>query len=83
MENKANSTVLYIVGAGRSGSTLIERIFGIFTGWVNVGELVGIFRRLVLFNERCGVVPVFVIVPSGAKWASAHLAAGIRTMHAG
>ena len=54
MENKANSTVLYIVGAGRSGSTLIERILGTFTGWVNVGELLGIFRRLVLFNERDG-----------------------------
>ena len=50
----ANATVLYIAGAARSGSTLISRTLGTFTGCANVGELKNIFAKSVLFNERCG-----------------------------
>ena len=34
----SRTTVVYLSGFGRSGSTLVERILGAQTGWVNVGE---------------------------------------------
>lgn len=46
--------MLYIVGAGRSGSTIFERLLGGFPGFVNVGELVEVFRQIAPRNERCG-----------------------------
>lgn len=52
-------TVLYIVGAGRSGSTIFERLLGGFPGFVNVGELVEIFRQIAPRNERCGCGSLF------------------------
>jgi hypothetical protein len=51
--------VLYIVGAGRSGSTLFERLLGGFPGFVNVGELVEVFRQIAPRNERCGCGSLF------------------------
>jgi len=48
------STVVYIVGSGRSGSTLLERILGQVPGFVNVGEVIDIFRRVVDNDELCG-----------------------------
>jgi hypothetical protein len=48
------TTVLYITGAGRSGSTLLERILGACPGFVNVGELIALFRWVVPQDERCG-----------------------------
>ncbi len=47
-------TVLYIAGSGRSGSTLVERILGACPGFVNVGELLNLFRWVAPNNERCG-----------------------------
>lgn len=47
-------TVLYIAGSGRSGSTLLERVLGEMPGFVNVGELIDLFRRTASANERCG-----------------------------
>ncbi len=52
-------TVLYIVGAGRSGSTIFERLLGGFPGFVNVGELVEVFRQIAPRNERCGCGALF------------------------
>lgn len=46
--------VLYIVGVGRSGSTLLERVLGGVPGFVNVGELVALFSRVALQDQRCG-----------------------------
>lgn len=51
-------TVVYIVGAGRSGSTLLERMLGALPGLVNVGELVGL-SRTVTEDERCGCGAAF------------------------
>lgn len=48
------STVLYITGFGRSGSTLLERILGTLPGFVNVGELVSLFPRVVVQDQVCG-----------------------------
>jgi len=53
-QSAAPSTVVYIAGSGRSGSTLLERIVGALPGYVNVGELIDTFRRVVKFDELCG-----------------------------
>ena len=47
-------TVVYVAGSGRSGSTLLERTLGEMPGFVNVGELIDLFRRVAPRNERCG-----------------------------
>ena len=47
-------TVVYIAGSGRSGSTLLERILGTLPGFVNVGEVNDIFRRVARYDELCG-----------------------------
>jgi len=46
--------VLYIVGVGRSGSTLLERMLGALPGWLNAGELNAVFSRVVQQDQRCG-----------------------------
>lgn len=46
--------VVFIAGSGRSGSTLLERIVGGVPGFVNVGELIGLFRWIAPVDEKCG-----------------------------
>jgi GT2 family glycosyltransferase len=46
--------VVYIAGSGRSGSTLVERTLGAIPGWVNIGELIELFRKDTVLGERCG-----------------------------
>jgi hypothetical protein len=46
--------VLYIVGSGRSGSTLLANILGTIDGFSSVGELYYLWERGVLKNRRCG-----------------------------
>jgi Sulfotransferase family len=48
------SQVIYIAGSGRSGSTLVERTLGDIPGWVNVGELIELFRKPSVATELCG-----------------------------
>jgi hypothetical protein len=60
-------TVLYIAGSGRSGSTLLERVLGQLPGFVNVGELIDLFRRTASQGERCGCGEPFAACPF---WAS-------------
>jgi hypothetical protein len=47
-------SVLFIGGLGRSGSTLVDRVLGQTPGVCSVGELVFLWERGVLANERCG-----------------------------
>lgn len=47
-------TVVYLVGAGRSGSTVLEMILGAGGRAVNVGELQQLFVKTMPLNERCG-----------------------------
>ena len=56
-------TVIYLVGVGRSGSTLLERILGTVPAFVNVGELIDISRRVAQDNEKCGCGEVFDACP--------------------
>ena len=46
--------VLYVGGLGRSGSTLMERLVGQLPGVCAVGELVHLWERGVVADERCG-----------------------------
>jgi hypothetical protein len=50
----ARTTVVYLGGFGRSGSTLIERMLASAPGWVNVGELVDLARSVAPADELCG-----------------------------
>ncbi|MCW2797911.1 sulfotransferase [Nocardioides sp.] len=55
--------VLYIVGMGRSGSTLLERMLGAAPGSVNTGELNALFSRVATQDQRCGCGEPFSACP--------------------
>ena len=55
--------VVYIAGSGRSGSTLLERALGEIPGFVNVGELIDLYRRTAAHDERCGCGQAFAQCP--------------------
>lgn len=59
----APPTVIYIAGSGRSGSTLLERIIGSMASFVNVGELIDVFRRVAGQDELCGCGVPFSACP--------------------
>jgi hypothetical protein len=46
--------VLYIAGAGRSGSTILHNVLGQIDGFVAVGELRYVWERGVIDNRLCG-----------------------------
>ena len=50
----SRTTVVYLSGFGRSGSTLVERMLGAAPAWVNVGELVDLARSVARTDELCG-----------------------------
>jgi hypothetical protein len=56
-------TVVFIAGTGHSGSTLLERVLGAMPGFVNVGELIDIYRRDAPRTERCGCGEPFADCP--------------------
>src|SRR6266702_1279153 len=60
-------TILYLAGFGRSGSTLLERTLGEMPGFVNVGELIDLFRRVAPRGERCGCGQPFAACPVGVR----------------
>src|SRR6516164_8448816 len=59
--------VVYIAGSGRSGSTLLERALGEIPGFVNVGELIDLYRRTAAQDERCGCGAAFAECPFWAR----------------
>ena len=50
----ARIRVLYVVGSGRSGSTIITNILDQYSGVVSPGELYYLWDRGLIANERCG-----------------------------
>lgn len=60
---RPRTTVLYIAGSGRSGSTMLERMLGTLPGMVNVGELVDLSRRVIGLDELCGCGQPFSTCP--------------------
>lgn len=59
----APTTVLYLAGLGRSGSTLLERTLARLDDAVAVGELVHLWERALLQDERCGCGVAFSQCP--------------------
>jgi Sulfotransferase domain len=47
-------SLVFVGGIGRSGSTLIERLLGELPGVCSVGEIVHLWRRNLVDDERCG-----------------------------
>ncbi len=62
--------VLYIVGVGRSGSTLLERMLGAIPAAVNTGELNAIFSRVASQDQLCGCGEPFSACPFWAAVGS-------------
>ncbi len=62
-ESAGQPSVVYIAGTGRSGSTLVERTLGGIPGFVNVGELIDLCRKVAPNNERCGCGQLFADCP--------------------
>ena len=54
MTTRTPYTVLLIGGAGRSGSTLLERMLDQVPGVVAVGELTDLWDSALVRGERCG-----------------------------
>ncbi len=52
-------SLVFVGGIGRSGSTLIERLLGELPGVCSVGEIVHLWRRNLLDDERCGCGAAF------------------------
>src|SRR5690349_2184383 len=46
--------VLFIAGAARSGSTLLDRVIGMHEGFCSSGELTFIWQRSYRENQLCG-----------------------------
>jgi hypothetical protein len=46
--------ILYIAGAGRSGSTLLANILGQVEGFFTAGELISIWERGLIQDRFCG-----------------------------
>ncbi len=49
-----STPLVYVGGAGRSGSTLLERMLASIPGFWSVGELVFVWERGLKRNDRCG-----------------------------
>ncbi|MGI8523657.1 MAG: sulfotransferase [Nocardioides sp.] len=60
----SGTTVVYLGGFGRSGSTLVERVLAAAPGWVNVGELVDLARSVARCDELCGCGLLFSQCPT-------------------
>ena len=56
--------IVFIAGAGRSGSTLIEQILGSLEGFFCVGELDYIWQRGLCENRLCGCGKPFLDCPT-------------------
>lgn len=54
MINQRSVKVLYVVGAGRSGSTLLTNILGQLDGFANIGELYYLWENGILNDGVCG-----------------------------
>ncbi len=59
--------LLFMAGAGRSGSTLMERVVGRLPGVVVLGEARYVWDRGVLANQRCGCGEDFADCPFWAQ----------------
>lgn len=59
----AGTTVVFLGGLGRSGSTLLERMLGELPGVACLGEVVHLWERALRDDERCGCGTAFSACP--------------------
>ncbi len=52
--NKETTKVVYIMGWGRSGSTILDNVLGSVDGFFSAGELVHLWKRGLIEGRRCG-----------------------------
>ena len=57
--------VLYVIGKGRSGSTLVDMLLGEMEGWCSTGELWRVWSRGMIDGEPCGCG---VSIPDCSIW---------------
>jgi hypothetical protein len=82
--------ILYIAGAGRSGSTLLAMLLGELPGCVSVGELCHLWERGVLENRLCGCGAAFSDCPFWSQvgeaafggWAAANAVRQVELLYA-
>jgi hypothetical protein len=53
-QNGGNIQIVYILGSGRSCSTLIASALGQFPGFISVGEINNIWKKGLVLNRLCG-----------------------------
>jgi hypothetical protein len=54
---------VYVAGTGRAGTTLLERLLGLVPGVVPAGEVIDVWLRGPVRNERCGCGERFADCP--------------------
>lgn len=62
-----NVRVLYIAGAGRSGSTIVDNILGQIPGFFSAGEIAYFWQRFIVERRRCGCGEVGTNCPVWSK----------------
>jgi sulfotransferase family protein len=67
MSERRSPTVVYIAGAARSGSTILDQILGELPGFISTGELLMIWQRGLVERRPCGCS---VPLPSCEFWRS-------------
>jgi hypothetical protein len=83
-------SVVMLGGFGRSGTTLLERMLGEVPGVVAVGEVLHLWRRGLLDDERCGCGEPFSVCPFWQRvgerafggWAEIEAAQAVADRHA-
>jgi hypothetical protein len=86
----ASPRILYVAGAGRSGSTLLGMVLGALPGCTHVGELRHVWERGVLENRLCGCGAAFLDCPfwtavgerAFGGWSTADAEAQVRRLWA-
>jgi len=58
-----DTTIIYLAGWGRSGSTLLCRTLGELDGWLAIGEVRSVWDLGVLRNSPCGCGEPFHVCP--------------------
>jgi len=66
--------VVYIAGSGRSGSTLLERALGEIPGFVNVGELIDLYRQVA---ARFRDIGASIVMPLVGRYATSMEMTGV------
>ena len=75
----AKTTVLFIAGWGRSGSTIIGNVLGQLPGFFHVGEIGHVWRRAIIEDANCGLAGSVLRLPGVEQdpWRSVRWRRGV------